>query len=143
MIVAEYTGTNSLVCVPAVDDFTQVEYVDDASMSVLWSGLGVTYYLETEVDLLTGTICIRMYMQVLLFIIFLLTVILYNCSALAGVCSSCLSVSTLLSLGCGWCHDSGDCAVTELCPADSTFTADDGNSCPVPQITKVQYIWYL
>ena len=88
------------MCVPAVDDFTQVEYVDDASVSVLWSGSGVTYYLETEVDLLTGTICICMYMQVLLFIMFLLTVILYNCSALAGVCSSCLSVSTLLSLDC-------------------------------------------
>ena len=81
-----------------------------------------------------------MYIQVLLFIILLSTVIFYNCSALAETCSSCLSMSNLLSLDCGWCHDSGDCVVIEFCPADSTFAADDGNSCPLPQITKVQYV---
>ena len=51
MIEAEYTGANSLVCVP---DFTQVEYVNDASVSVLWSGPDVLYNLETDVDPLTG-----------------------------------------------------------------------------------------
>ena len=57
MIVAEYTGANSLVCVPGENDFTQVEYLDNASVSVLWTGSDVMYYLETEVDLLTGKIC--------------------------------------------------------------------------------------
>ena len=57
MIEAEYTGANSLVCVPGVNDFVQVEYVNNASVSVLWSGPDVTYYLETDVDPLTGTIC--------------------------------------------------------------------------------------
>ena len=61
MIEAEYTGANSLVCLPAVDDFTQVEYVDNASVSVLWTGSDVMYYLETEVDLLIGMICICIY----------------------------------------------------------------------------------
>ena len=63
--------------------------------------------------------------------------ILYNCSALAETCSSCLSVSTLLSLDCGWCHDSGDCLVTEYCSADSDFTSNSSDTCPLPQITMV------
>ena len=63
--------------------------------------------------------------------------ILHNCSALAETCSSCLSVSTLLSLDCEWCHDSGDCKVTESCSADSNFTADSSDTCPSPQITMV------
>ena len=69
--------------------------------------------------------------------IFLLIVILYNCSALAGVCSSCLSMSNLLSLDCGWCHDSRSCIVTESCSASSTFTANSSDTCPLPQITMV------
>ena len=57
MIEAEYTGANdSLVCVPGVNDFVQVEYVNNASVSVLWSGPGVMYSLETDVDPLTGMI---------------------------------------------------------------------------------------
>ena len=63
--------------------------------------------------------------------------ILYNCSDLAETCSSCLSVSILLSLDCGWCHDSGGCAVTESCSADSNFTTDSSDTCPLPQITIV------
>ena len=58
MIEAEYTGANSLVCVSAVDDFTQVEYVDNASVRVLWSGPDVMYNLETDVDPLNGMTCI-------------------------------------------------------------------------------------
>ena len=59
MIEAEYTGANnSLMCVPRVNGFGQVEYVNSASVSVLWSGPDVTYYLETEADPLTGIICI-------------------------------------------------------------------------------------
>ena len=55
MIEAEYTGANnSLVCMPGVNDFTQVEYVNDSSVSVLWTGPDVTYYLETAMDPLTG-----------------------------------------------------------------------------------------
>ena len=54
MIVAEYTGANSLLCVPRVDDFTQVTYINDASMSVLWTGPDIVYNLETDVDPLTG-----------------------------------------------------------------------------------------
>ena len=57
MIEAKYIVANSLVCVPAVDDFIQVTYVNDASVSVLWSGLDVKYNLETDVDPLTGMIC--------------------------------------------------------------------------------------
>ena len=65
--------------------------------------------------------------------------ILYNCFALAETCSSCLSVSSLLSLNCGWCHDhdSGDCAVTESCSADSNFTTNSSDTCPLPHITMV------
>ena len=33
MIEAEYTGANSLVCVPGVNDFVQVEYVNNASVN--------------------------------------------------------------------------------------------------------------
>ena len=72
-----------------------------------------------------------------MYVCILLTVTLYNCSALAGVCSSCLSVSNLLSLDCGWCHDSRSCVVTESCSASSTFTANSSNTCPSPQITMV------
>ena len=58
MIEAEYTGANnSLVCIPGVNDFVQVEYVNNASVRVLWSGPDVTYYLETDVEPLTGMIC--------------------------------------------------------------------------------------
>ena len=42
------------MCVPAVENFTQVEYVDNASVSVLWSGPDVMYFLEIDVDPLTG-----------------------------------------------------------------------------------------
>ena len=85
--------------------------------------------------------------QLLLYVfLYLLTVILYNCSALAEVCSSCLSVSNLLSLDCGWCHDSSSCVVTESCSASSTFTANSSDTCPLPQITMVcsmlQYVSY-
>jgi len=34
---------------------------------------------------------------------FTIIVILYNCSGLAGECSSCLSVSNTLMVNCGWC----------------------------------------
>ena len=44
------------MCVPGVNDFVQVEYVNNASVNVLWSGPDVTYNLETDVDPLTGTI---------------------------------------------------------------------------------------
>ena len=57
MIEAEYTGANSLVCVLGIDDFTQVEYVDNASVNVLWSGPDVMYSLETDVDPLNGMVC--------------------------------------------------------------------------------------
>ena len=71
MIEAEYAGANSLVCVPGVNDFVQVEYVNNASVSVLWSGPDVMYHLETEVDPLTGMcglyavtiMCINFYQQ--------------------------------------------------------------------------------
>jgi len=73
--------------------------------------------------------------------IFILIVILYNCSALAEVCSSCLSASSLLSLDCGWCHDSESCVVTESCPtisaAGNDFTVNNSDNCPLPQITMV------
>jgi len=72
--------------------------------------------------------------------IFILIVILYNCSALAEVCLSCLSTSNLLSLDCGWCHDSGSCVATESCSVNSTaseFTVNNSDNCPLPQITMV------
>ena len=70
MIEAEYTGANSLLCVLGENDFTQVTYVNDASVSVLWSGPDIVYNLETEVDPLTGilvhyliNVCILEYSQ--------------------------------------------------------------------------------
>ena len=70
MIVAEYTGANSLVCTLEVKDFMQVTYVNDASVSVLWSGPDIMYSLETDVDPLTGmlvhyliNVCILEYSQ--------------------------------------------------------------------------------
>ena len=60
MIEAEYARANdSLVCVPGVNDFVQVEYVNNASVSVVWSGPDVTYSLETEADPPTGMICMH------------------------------------------------------------------------------------
>ena len=53
----EYTGPNDgLVCIPGMNDLAQLDYVNDASVSVLWTGPNVRYYLETEVDPLTGII---------------------------------------------------------------------------------------
>ena len=41
------------MCTAGVDDFEQVDYVNNASVSVLWTGPNVMYYLESEVDSLT------------------------------------------------------------------------------------------
>ena len=58
MIEAEYTGpNNSLVCTSGVNDFVQVDYVNNARVGVLWIGpesQDVRYILETEVNPLTG-----------------------------------------------------------------------------------------
>ena len=123
------------MCIAGVDDFTQIDYVNNASVSVLWTGLNVMYYLESDVDPL---ICMYSYVLVISIIcVSILTVILYKCSALAGVCSSCLSVSNLLSLDCGCCHDSRSCVVIESCSNGSNFTANSSDTCPLPQITMV------
>ena len=54
-IQAEYTGPNNgLLCVPGVNDFMSVSYVNDSSVSVLWMGPDVMYYLETEIVPVTG-----------------------------------------------------------------------------------------
>ena len=136
-IQAEYTGPNNgLVCVSRMDDFEQAEYVSDASVSVVWTGPNVMYNLETEVDPLTGKILLCMYMHLCNFI-FMPTVILYNCTALAGGCSSCLSATNLLSLDCGWCRDLRSCVVNESCLASSLFTTSSSDTCPSPQITTV------
>ena len=56
MIQTEYTGPNDgLVCITQENDFVQVEYVNDTSVSVLWTGPNVTYFMEAEVDSLTGS----------------------------------------------------------------------------------------
>ena len=44
------------MCILETDDFEQVEYVNDASVSVVWTGPNVMYNLENEVDPLTGNI---------------------------------------------------------------------------------------
>ena len=55
MIQTEYTGPNDgLVCITRENDFMQVVYVNDASVSVLWIGPDVRYYLETEVAPITS-----------------------------------------------------------------------------------------
>ena len=41
------------MCIAGVDDFIQVDYVNNASVSVLWTGPNVMYYLESEVEPLT------------------------------------------------------------------------------------------
>ena len=42
------------MCIPRVNDFEELVYVDNATVSVLWTGPNVTYNLETIVDPLTG-----------------------------------------------------------------------------------------
>ena len=129
------------MCVPRVNDFEEVEYVDNATVSVLWTGPNVMYNLETIVDPLTGKIYLLYYVcNAFIQFLFIPTVILYNCTALAGGCSSCLSVTNLLSLDCGWCHDSGSCVVTESCSASSSFTVNNSDTCPSPQITMVCFM---
>ena len=56
MIPAEYTGPNSLVCMPGVNDFRQLRYTNTSNAHVLWTGPNVEHYLETETDPLTGMI---------------------------------------------------------------------------------------
>ena len=36
------------MCVPRVNDFEEVEYVDNARVSVLWTGPNVMYNLENR-----------------------------------------------------------------------------------------------
>ena len=50
------------MCVPKVNDFEEIEYVDNANVSVLWTGPNVMYNLETIVDPLTGKIYLLYYM---------------------------------------------------------------------------------
>ena len=55
---AEYTGPNDgLVCITGENDFVQlqIEYVNNASVSVLWTGPNVMYFMEAEVDSLIGS----------------------------------------------------------------------------------------
>ena len=49
------------MCIARVDDFTQVGYVNNASVRVLWTGPNVMYYLESdhEVIPLIGKINIK------------------------------------------------------------------------------------
>ena len=61
---------------------------------------------------------------------------LYKCSALAGGCSSCLSISSTLMLDCGWCNNLTSCVIMESCPDDNTFTTTS-STCPLPQIIMV------
>ena len=60
------------MCIARVDDFTQVDYVNNASVSVLWTGPNVMYSLESEVDpltcmysyiLVTAILCVYLYQQ--------------------------------------------------------------------------------
>ena len=44
------------MCVPRENDFKEFLFVDNARVSVLWTGPNVMYNLETEVDPLTGKI---------------------------------------------------------------------------------------
>jgi len=56
MIQAEHFAPNSLVCMPGVNDFRQFGYINTSNVHVLWTGPNVEYYLETEIDPLTGMI---------------------------------------------------------------------------------------
>jgi len=56
MIQAEYFALNSLVCMPGVNDFRKLRYINISNVRVLWTGPSVEYYLETELNLLTGMI---------------------------------------------------------------------------------------
>ncbi|XP_065900625.1 plexin-B-like isoform X3 [Dysidea avara] len=116
VLQAEYTGPDGLVCVPVASDFSGVDYVSNGSVIIRWTGPDVLYDLETEIDHLN--------------------VILYDCSALAGGCSSCLSVSNTLMLDCGWCNSLTSCVIMESCSDGSTFTTIS-STCPLPQITMV------
>ena len=56
MIQAEHFASNSLVCIPGVNEFRQLRYINTSNVHVLWTGSNVEYYLETEIDPLTGMI---------------------------------------------------------------------------------------
>jgi len=56
MIQAEHFASNSLVCMLGVNDFRQLGYNNTSNVHVLWTGPNVEYYLETEIDPLTGRI---------------------------------------------------------------------------------------
>ncbi|XP_065900650.1 plexin-A2-like isoform X2 [Dysidea avara] len=116
ILQAEYTGPDGLECILVANDFSGVDYVSNGSVIIRWTGPDVVYDLETEVDRLN--------------------VILYDCSALAGGCSSCLSVSNTLMLDCGWCNSLTSCVIMESCSDGSTFTTTS-STCPLPQITMV------
>ena len=44
------------MCVPRENDLKELWYVDNANVSVLWTGPNVTYKLETEIDPLAGKV---------------------------------------------------------------------------------------
>ncbi|XP_065902814.1 plexin-B-like isoform X2 [Dysidea avara] len=110
---AEHVGPDVIHCITRPNSFSQVEYIR-GRIDVRWTRPDLVYELENEVDPLN--------------------VILYNCSALAGGCSSCLSVSNTLMLDCGWCNRS--CVIMESCSDGSIFTTTS-STCPLPNITMV------
>lgn len=62
-------------------------------------------------------------------------VLLYNCSAVALDCSSCVRTSLLQELDCGWCTTLNKCSpVNGTCPSPVTI---DTNTCPAPILQYV------
>ena len=64
-------------------------------------------------------------------LVYLHTVTLYDCGAVSGNCSACVSTRTVSSFLCGWCN-SISCRVQEECQPP---LITDGLQCPSPEIT--------
>ena len=64
--------------------------------------------------------------------------ILYNCTLLKIVISSCLGANLGTGFGCGWCDGSSvdTCRVSEECLSPAQFVTSSA-SCPAAQITSV------
>jgi len=54
ILQAEYTGPDSLVCIPNASNFSSIDYINDGSVIVMWTGPDLMYNLNMEVNHLNG-----------------------------------------------------------------------------------------
>ena len=73
-------------------------------------------------------------------LLFIILVILYDCSQLAGCCSSCVATTIQTGYECGWCSGMNACSIVEECIGTATqiaWFAARSIDCPLPVITYV------